>query len=153
MSNLDSLLTDLDTAYAELSQVIDGLTHEQMLQKWYDGWNVRDILGHVVGWHHEMDDALERISRGEKPVPEGVDYSDSDAWNAQFTKTWESASPEAMVAELEASKKLFVSAARQVPDDKFEEGRAAYRILTGTGTNHYREHAPVIAEWRKKEGI
>ena len=60
---------------------------------------------------------------------------------------------EAVVAELEASKRLFVAAAREVPDEKFEEGRAAHRILTGTGTNHYREHAPAIAAWRKQEGI
>jgi len=153
VSKLDTLLTELDAAFGELTQAIEGLNHEQMLKKWYDGWNVRDILGHITGWHHEMDDALERIARGERPVPEGVDYSDSDAWNARFTRTWESASPEAMVAELDASKKLFVSAARQVPEEKFEEGRAAHRILTGTGTNHYREHAPAILEWRKQQGI
>ncbi|MEX0684002.1 MAG: maleylpyruvate isomerase N-terminal domain-containing protein [Dehalococcoidia bacterium] len=153
MGNRDDLLRELESSFAELQLAIDGLTHEQLLEVFYDGWSVRDILGHIVGWHHEMDDALERIAHGEKPVPEGVDYSDSDTWNARFAETWRSASPEAVVAELNASKALFVKAAREVPDEKFEDGRAAFRILTGTGTNHYREHAPAIKEWRRQLGI
>ena len=153
MSLLDVLLDDLEKSFAELQGAIDGLTHEQLVTTFEGEWSVRDMLGHIVGWHHEMDDALERIGRGERPVPEGVDYSDSDAWNARFAETWRNASPEAVVAELTVSKNLFVEAARQVPDEKFEEGRAAYRIVTTTGTNHYAEHAPLIRAWRKREGI
>jgi len=153
MSLLDALLDDLEKSFAELQGAIDGLTHEQLVTTFEGEWSVRDMLGHIVGWHHEMDDALERIGRGERPVPEGVDYSDSDAWNARFAETWRNASPEAVVAELTVSKNLFVEAARQVPDEKFEEGRAAYRIVTTTGTNHYAEHAPLIRAWRKREGI
>ena len=153
MSRIDVLLGDLEKSFADLQDAIDGLTHEQLVTTFEDGWSVRDMLGHIIGWHHEMDDALERIGRGERPVPEGVDYSDSDAWNAQFAETWRNASPEAVVAELTVSKNLFVEAARQVPDERFEEGRAAYRIITETGTNHYAEHAPLIRAWRRREGI
>ena len=153
MSLLDALLDDLEASCADLQGAIDGLTHEQLVTTFEGEWSVRDMLGHIIGWHHEMDDALERIARGERPVPEGVDYSDSDAWNARFVETWRNASPEAVVAELAASKGLFVEAARRVPDEKFEEGRAAYRIITTTGTGHYAEHAPVIRDWRKREGI
>ena len=153
MSRLDALLEDLEKSFADLEDAIDGLTHEQLITTFEDKWSVRDVLGHIVGWHHEMDDALERIARGERPVPEGLDYSDGDAWNARFVETWRNASPEAVVAELAASKALFVEAAGQVPDEKFEEGRAAYRIVTTSGTNHYAEHAPRIRAWRQREGI
>ena len=37
--------------------------------------------------------------------------------------------------------------------DRFEEGRAAYRILFTTGIDHYKEHGPPIQEWRQREGI
>ena len=99
MSLLDARLEDLEKSYADLQSAIDGLTHEQLVTAFQGEWSVRDMLGHIVGWHHEMDDALERIARGERPVPEGVDYSDSDAWNARFVETWRNASPEAVVAE------------------------------------------------------
>jgi hypothetical protein len=153
MASRDELLAELDVAFSELEGSVEGLTDEQMLRQWYGDWSVRDILGHVIGWHHEMDDALERISRGERPVPEGVSYDDADAWNRRFAETWQQASPQAVIEELRASKELFVSAIRQVPDDRFEEGRAAFRILRGTGTDHYREHAPEIKAWREREGI
>ncbi len=147
----EELLKELDREFDSLLKAVDGLSDQQMVQPWYGSWSVRDILAHVTGWHHEMDEALERISRGERPVPEGVDYSDADAWNARFVETWRNASPEAVLAELVASKGLFVAAARLVPEEKYEDGRAAYRILMNTGINHYREHAPAIREWRQKE--
>jgi hypothetical protein len=152
MSKLEALITDLEHSFNNLQEALAGLTHEQLLIKWYDGWCIYDICSHIVGWHHEMDDALERIARGEKPTPEGVDYSDSDAWNARFVETWQQSSGAAVLEELVTSKNLLVAAAKTAPDDKFEEGRAAYRILTTTGTNHYAEHAPPIFEWRKKNG-
>ncbi len=149
----EELLAELDREFETLLKVVDGLTDEQMVRAWYGGWSVRDILAHIVGWHHEMDDALERISRGEKPAPEGVNYDDEDVHNARFVETWAGTSPAAIVEELIASKNLFAAAARLVPEERFEEGRAAYRILLGTGTDHYREHAPAIREWRQREGI
>lgn len=149
----EQLLAELDRAFAELQSAIDGLTHEQKLQKWYGDWCVYDICSHIIGWHHEMDDALERLARGEKPVPEGVDYSDADSWNKRFVDTWVQSSGEAVLEELVASKNMFVAAAKLVPEEKFAEGKTAARIVMTSGTNHYREHAPAIRAWREKEGI
>jgi hypothetical protein len=152
VSNLEPLVTDLEHSFDNLQEALDGLTHEQLLIKWFGDWCIYDICSHIVGWHHEMDDALERIAHGEKPTPEGVDYSDADTWNARFVETWQQSSGAAVLEELVTSKNLFVAAARTVPDEKFEAGRAAYRILTTTGTNHYAEHAQQIFDWRKKNG-
>jgi uncharacterized protein (TIGR03083 family) len=149
----EDLLKDLESQFAVLVDAIDGLSDERMVETWFDGWSVRDIVAHITGWHHEMDGVLERIARGEKPVPEGTGYDDADAWNARFVDTWRHASPAAVVAELKASMRSFLAAAGEVPGDRFEEGRAAYRIVFGTGPNHYREHAPAIRKWRKREGI
>lgn len=149
----EELLAELDREFDVLLAAVEGLTDEQMVRPWYGEWSVHDMLAHIVGWHHEMDDALERISRGEKPAPEGVSYDDEDAHNARFVETWAGTSPAAIVEELVASKNLFVAAARLVPEERFEEGRAARRILLGSGADHYREHAPAIREWREREGI
>lgn len=149
----EELIAELEREFAALVEAVQGLSDEQMGRPWYDSWSVRDILAHIIGWHHEMDDALERIARGERPVPEGIDYNDVDGFNARFVETWAGTSPAALLPELKASKDLFVAAARQVPEERFQEGRAAYRILRGTGAGHYREHAPAIRQWRDREGI
>ena len=122
MATRSELLAELDVSFGELQESIAGLTDEQMLRTWYDGWCVCDIFSHIIGWHHEMDDALERISRGERPVPEGVDYTDSDAWNARFAETWQQASPQAIVEELRTSKSAVRAAAiNQVPEDRLRK--------------------------------
>ena len=153
MTSRDSLIQELESAFAELQLSIDGLTPDQMLTQWYDGWTVRDILGHIIGWHEASVDILGRLRRGEKPLPEGVDYNDSDAWNARFAETWKSAVPASAVAELNASERRFVQAAQMVPEERFEQGRTAHRVLVGNGSHHYQEHSSAIREWRRREGI
>ncbi len=153
MADREQIIAELETSFAGLQDAVAGLTHQQKLQKWYDKWCVYDIFSHIIGWHHEMDDALERIVRGERPVPEGVDYSDANAWNDRFVDTWVQSSGAAVEQELESSKDLFIKAARLVPEDKFEDGRAAFRIMHATAIDHYAEHAKDIREWREREGI
>lgn len=149
----EDLLRELEIAFAAFLSVVEGISDEQMTRRWYGSWSVHDILAHIIGWHHEMDDALERIARGERPLPEGVSYDNEESWNARFVQTWAAASSAALIAELKASKDLFVQAARLVPEDRFQEGRTAHRILRTTAIDHYREHAPAIREWRQREGI
>ena len=149
----DDLLKTLDAEFDNLLGAIEGLNDEQMTRVWYGDWGVCDILAHIAGWHREMTSAFQRMARGERPVPEGVDYDDPDPWNARFAAAQRNTSLGHTVAELKASREAFVTAARQLPEERFEEGRAAYRILHATGIDHYREHAPAIREWRQREGI
>lgn len=100
-----------------------------------------------------MSKALERVARGERPVPEGVDYTDADSWNAKFAEGASGKSGREALEDLQASKEAFVAVALKVPEDRFAEGRAAARIMETTGFGHYEEHLPQIREWRSREGI
>jgi fructose-specific phosphotransferase system component IIB len=82
-----------------------------------------------------------------------VDYSDADAWNAKFAASAAGRTAREVMDDINRSKGSFVAAALKVPEDRFEEGRAAYRILFTTGIDHYKEHLPQIREWREQEGI
>ena len=149
----DELLDKVDAGFDDLMAAVSGLTDKQMSQPWFGEWGVRDILAHVAGWHREMVGAFERIAAGERPVPEGTDYSDADKWNAKFSEAKRSAKALDIITEVKASQKAFVDAARRVPEDRFAEGKTANRILHTTGIDHYLEHLPAIREWRQKEGI
>jgi hypothetical protein len=149
----EDLLKELNEGFASLLDAVSGLSDDVMAEVWYDQWSVNAILAHIAGWHREMAPAFERLARGERPVPEGVDYSDADPINARFAEAAGAASPAAMIDELKASEEAFVAAARIVPEDRFEEGKTAYRILHTTGIEHYKEHEPAIREWRKSRGL
>ena len=59
-----------------------------------------------------MTGAMERMARGEKPTPEGVDYSDADAWNARFAAAMRPQSSSTVVADLQQSFAKYRRAAR-----------------------------------------
>jgi hypothetical protein len=145
----DEILETLNARFDELVAAVEDLSEEEMTRPWYDGWGVREILAHIAGWHWEMTGAFERMARGERPVPEGVDYSDADAFNARFAEQAQGMDPGEVLEDLKASKEAFVAAARRLPEERFEEGKTAYRILFNTGIDHYAEHLPAIQEWRR----
>jgi uncharacterized protein (TIGR03083 family) len=149
MSYKDDTLKQLEEGFASLKQGIAGLGDDQMLTTWLGDWNTRDILAHVAGWHREMGAGLERIGRGERPTPDGVDYSDGDAWNARFADAKSSLSPQEMLKELEDSFQFYRRAAAALPEDRWEQGRTVDRIVHTSGINHYIEHGEQIKEWRK----
>jgi len=149
----DALLREMEAGFAGLLDAVSGLSDEQLTRAWYGDWSVRDILAHVAGWHREEIAMLERMARGERPVPESADYTDDDAWNARFAAKWRAASAGDVLAELKASEEAYLAAASRLPEERFEEGRTAQRLVQQGCTEHYREHADEIREWRKREAI
>ena len=149
----DVLLREMEAGFAGLLDAVSGLSDEQLTRAWYGDWSVRDILAHVAGWHREEIAMLERMARGERPVPESADYTDDDAWNARFAAKWRAASAGDVLAELKASEEAYLAAASRLPEERFEEGRTAQRLVQQGCTEHYREHADEIREWRKREAI
>ncbi|MDZ4278243.1 MAG: ClbS/DfsB family four-helix bundle protein [Dehalococcoidia bacterium] len=158
MSDKEATLKELDTEYHKLRTTIEGLDEEQLFKVWFGTWAVKDIIAHVLGWEREMTGALQRLARGERPTPEGVDYRNADEWNAGFAQTMAGISPNTVLAAWQQVHMNYVKAARAVPEDRYakkEDGSpsTAYRLLQASGFGHYREHAHQIREWRKREGI
>ena len=149
MANKEDLLKRLDDGYAAFRETFAGLSDVQMTQTWLGDWCVRDILAHIAGWHREMSGGLERMARGERPTPEGVDYSDPDPWNERYAAEKRSLSPAEMVADLDASLATFRAAAAALPEDRFEPGRTVDRLMHINGIDHYIEHGDQIKQWRQ----
>lgn len=142
----------VETGFDELLRAVDGLDERAMHTVFYGNWAVKDILAHIAGWHHQMAGAMERMARGEKPTPEGVDYGDSDAWNARFASAMKAQSAATVIADLKQSLANYLRAARSIPDDRYGEGKTVNRLLEGSGYGHYAEHLPAIKEYRAKAG-
>ena len=148
MSDKAMLLRDADEAFADLHQAVDGLTEGQMREVWLGTWGVREILIHIAGWHHAMIPALAHIARGQAPYPPGT-YDDFDAWNARFVAEKAGVKAADARADVEASHRAFLAAARDVPDQHLAAGGAARDLFDGVGPAHYREHTAQIRDWRR----
>ena len=157
MSDKASTLKTLDDEYRNLRKLIDGLDAAQLERVWFGAWSVKDIIAHIAGWQREMTVALERMARGERPTPEGVDYADADAWNAKFAAAMRGIDPRTVIASWQQTHMTYVNAAQALPDDRFGETdgkpKTANRLIETSGFGHYREHAAQIAGWRKREGL
>ncbi len=126
----DGLLNEAAREYQALHETLHGLNEEHMTEVWLGTWSVRDIVAHIAGWHQEMSPALERLTRGERPIPAGVSYDDVDRTHEHFMK-----------------------AAAAVPAERFQPGKTAWKIVDGNSAHHYREHAEQIRSWRASRGI
>lgn len=153
MSAKGELLDRTESEFRTLQEAIRGLDEAQLTRTMLGTWGVREILVHLAGWHREMTPALERLARGEKPVPEGVSYEDSDAWNARFVEAKRGVPVSAVLEELESSYRAFLNAARAVPEERYAPGKTATRLVEGNGPHHYKEHGDQIRAWRQREGI
>ena len=147
------LLNAAAREYKAFHETIHGLNEEQMAAVWLGSWSVKDIVAHICGWHREMIPLLERIARGERPVPAGVSYDDVDAWNATFAAARADMAVADVLLEFDKSHEDFMHAAAQVPDDRFVEGKTAWKVVDGNSAHHYKEHADQIRAWRTAQGV
>jgi len=145
-------LKQLEDGFAELISTIDKLDDEAMSRRFYGDWCAKDILAHIAGWQREMTAAMERMARGERPTPEGVDYSDSDAWNATFAAGMRGQSAETVVAELRQAFANYLRAARAIPEDRYGEAKTVNRLLEASGYGHFKEHLPALKAFRDSLG-
>jgi hypothetical protein len=149
MSEKTTLLSEAETEFDLFKRAIAGLDEKKMREVWLGTWSARDIVAHISGWHREMGPALERLARGERPVPEGVSYDDVDAWNGRFADAKKSAATADILKELDASHTAFMRAATAVPDERYVPGKTAYKIVDLNSRHHYHEHRGQIEAWRK----
>jgi hypothetical protein len=148
MSEKTTLLSEAETEFTRLKRAVAGLDEAQMRQVWLGTWSARDIVAHISGWHREMAPALERLSRGERPIAEGVSYDDVDAWNARFADARKGAATAEILKELDASHAAFMKAAAGVPGERYVPGKTAHKIVDFNSRHHYQEHRAQIEAWR-----
>ena len=141
-------LGELESEFKKLMGALDGMDERSMSKRFYGEWNVKDILAHIAGWQHVMTEAMERMARGERPTPEGVEYSNADEWNASFAGAMKPQNAATIIAHLRQAYANYVRAASTIPDDRYGEGKTVNRLLEASGYGHIREHLPAIESYK-----
>ncbi len=151
MSAKSDVIARLDAGYLHFRSKVADLPDQAYGEVWLGTWNLGQLLAHMSGWFREMAGAIDRVGRGERPAPEGVDYSDPETWNAKFAAA---AKPgRAALADWEAAYQSYRDAASRLPEDQYgtdpEKGRPRIgdRLLQGAGIGHFEEHQPDLDAW------
>lgn len=151
MSAKSEQLEKLDAAHDEFRALIADLPDAAFGETFLGEWNLSHVLAHLAGWFREMGGAFERIGRGERPSPPGVDYSDVEAWNGRFAES--ARNGRAALEEFDAAYGAYRAAAAALSEELFgvdpEKGRPRIgdRIIETAGWGHFEEHLPEVREW------
>ncbi len=143
------LLGELDRAYREFRSLVEDLDEQRFERKWIDNrWGVREVAAHIAGWHGKLGAGLERMQRGERPVPEGENWENVDGMNAVFAEHARGKRKQEILEELDDAVRHFKEAAMHLPEDRFQEGKTARRMVDLAGIGHFHEHSEMIRNWR-----
>ena len=153
MSDKESLIKELEAGHDHFRATIAELPASAYTETWLGTWSLNEVLAHMAGWFREMGTAFERVGQGERPTPEGVDWSDIDNWNAKFAEQKKATGSEAL-ADWDAAYAEYVAAARKLSPDLYGEDPKSGRprignLITGAGIGHFAEHQPELDEWLK----
>lgn len=151
MATKAEALAALDDGYRKFREQISSLDAAAYAEPWLGTWNLSQCLAHMEGWYREMTAAIERVGRGERPTPEGVDYSDADAWNEKFAL--QSKAGRGALDAWDEAYRAYRAAAAALPDQLYGEdagkGRPLIgnRLLQAAGIHHFEEHQPDLEKW------
>lgn len=150
MSDKTDIIAELESSYLAMRARIAELEDAAWDETWLGTWKLNEMLAHMAGWAREMVGGIERVGRGERPTPEGVNHGDTDGWNAKFAAI---AKPgKSALADWDDAMKSYLAAARDLPEALFgtsDDGkvRIGSRLLTGAGIHHFEEHNPELDAW------
>ncbi len=156
MPNKETAIGALEQEYIAFRELIVGLPDDAYREVMLGTWDVDHLLAHMAGWYREMAGAFGRVARGERPAPEGVDYSNADAWNEKFA-----ASPghgTAALDDFDAAFHQYYAAAQVLPAELYGDDpasgrpRIGNRLLQGAGIGHFQEHRPEVEAWLASRG-
>ena len=156
MTDKQDVIAELVAGYDGFRSKIVELPDSAYDETWLGTWNLSQVLAHMTGWYGEMSEAIARVGRGEPPAPAGVNYGDSDSWNARFELD---AKPgRAALRTWDAAFAAYRHAAAALPDAQFgvdpEKGRPRIgnRLLQAAGVHHFEEHGPQLEAWLASRG-
>lgn len=138
--NKDAQIAAVRRELRRLDQTIAGLDERALTAIGIDAWCIRDVIAHITGWALIATRILQRITRGERPLPEGEEYGTGEERNPGFAAEARTKAAAAVLDDMHTAFAELLEAAARVPEKRFERGRTAQRIMETECAAHLAEH-------------
>ena len=152
MSDKSDAIAALEAAREETLDVISGIPEDKMSVAAFGAWSVKDVLCHLTSWEQFATVDLQRVKRGHIPQLATFRMEDVDDWNAGLMRSRNLFPLPQAMSELEESRRQFIAALNELPDNLFAGGQVA-RTLAEALTNGEEGHAADIRSWRQQQAI
>jgi hypothetical protein len=138
----DDLLRREDRAWAELHDLLDQLSPEELQEDgYYPDWSVKDLMAHYGDWMAMAATMLERMRLG---TYTGWD-EDTDALNREWHQTWREADLDAVTSHLHAARARMLEEWDLLPPNRVDDEAREWFLESSAGHND--EHVPRLREW------
>lgn len=112
----EALVTRLEAARRQLRTALQGLDiHTEV----YPGWEVKHLLAHIAGWDEACTSSLRAHAGGREPATPAM-YG-IDPFNEVSVETRKDLPYDRIHAEFEESRRQFIAAIRELPEERFTQ--------------------------------
>jgi hypothetical protein len=148
----DEIIRDYERAAAAISSATAGLSEEEASRPIIDRWSVKDHVTHLTLWHEMRYFEINRCAAG-RPAAFPLDREAAiETINNTFADLRRHLSFKDAFADLESARSAIVSLVSETPEAGLDPAR--YQEMgPGGGAQHEIDHAEVIVEARKREGL
>lgn len=155
MSSISAIVSDLNFGRAKLLQAIEGLSRRELTElPIYEGWTIKDVLAHVLGWDQRVLRTLPLMVQNRASEVPSVEV---DEYNAESVAAWRERSLAELLVEVQSTHRQIVDMIASLDHKEIDTRRERHgRIITirsyviDVMTDHEREHAAEIEQWRRK---
>lgn len=155
MSSIEAIVSDLKYSRSVLWQAVAGLSQRELTETpIYDGWTIKDVLAHIVGWDKRTLDTLRLIVANRANDVPGVDVL---AFNRQSVAALAGQTVAEIMAEAEAVHQHVIDVITGLDYKEIDRRHDRNgRIITIRSyiidimVDHERQHAAEIELWRQR---
>jgi uncharacterized damage-inducible protein DinB len=154
LSSISTIVSDLTYSRTTLLQAVAGLSQRELTQTpIYEGWTVKDVLAHVIGWDQRVLTTMPLMLQNRASEVASVQV---DEFNQQSVKAWQDKSLAEVRAEIQSTHRQILEIMAALDHKEIDMRRERHgQIITIRSyvvdemIEHDREHAAEIELWRK----
>ncbi|MBI1880974.1 MAG: DinB family protein [Chloroflexi bacterium] len=154
MGSIPEIVSDLKYSRGKLLQSIEGLSRRELTElPIYEGWTLKDVLAHVIGWDQRVLKTLPLMLQNRASAVASVEVND---FNRESANAWRDQSWAGVLSEVQATHRRILEIIASLDHVEIDMRRERHgRIITirsyviDVMIEHDREHAAEIELWRK----
>jgi hypothetical protein len=140
-----ALIEAMEKAHAGFMHAIEGLTPREAAQKGATPlWSLKDLLAHMVGWHHEALKRVAELVQGAKGKPNAYGPEEIQAMNRKFVDHFKGMPWGLLLKDLRNLHSGLVEMAKEVPERFLDPKSGVCKWLNQVGCRHYHEHIEAV---------
>ncbi len=155
MSDMDEIVSNLQFGRESLLKTVEGLSQRELTQlPVYDGWTVKDILAHIIGWDERARQNLHLLRQNQG---DDIPALNPQTHNQESVAAWQDKSYAAVLAAVNTGHQQFLEDVSQLSLVDLDTRRTRHEhtvtirsYVINMVIEHDQLHANDISTWRKQ---